>query len=167
MQSAEKKESSAIGKNDDAWRKLSGKEADYNREIKMAVDMSPTPQSHFAVDSLLELQYQLTGNAPSKVEELQKQLDVLLKDDLQAQNEVKSLGDDNQKLLDNLAQTTKERDVAIAKVNTLANADAFLADKYDKLWDMVYAFIALGIFVIILRVLYAYGVFGATVASKV
>lgn len=167
LSSAEKKESAAIGKTDVAWHSLSAKEADYNREIKMVIDLPSSPQTQFVADNLLDLQYQLTGNAPSKIEALQAQVDMLLKDDLQAHVALKNLGNDNNKLLENLNQTTKERDIAVAKVNALANADAFLADKYDKLWDMFYALIALGILALVLRVLYAYGIFGATVASKV
>lgn len=166
MASAEKKESASISKTDAAWRKLEAREADYNREVKIANELPQSLQTRIVIDSLLDLQYQLTGNAASSQAQLQKQVDALLKDDQAAHDALKKMAKSDQGIILERDKAVIERDKAVAAANALAMQAASVWDKYDKLWDMVYAFIALGILVLILRVLYIFGVFGATTASK-
>lgn len=167
MATAEKNVGAAMSKTAKVHVAISAKEADYNRELAYGLSLPQTAKTVLAESEIVTLQYQLTGPAPTAQAKLNAFVMDLVKDDSAAHAEIAQGKKDNLNLNEQLVVTEGKLDTAIAVANAMSNDNAILADKYGKLWDGFYALCAIAFLALVLRVLYAFGVFGAAVAMKV
>jgi hypothetical protein len=179
MADAEKSQSAAISherQGDDrlvaTYKAKLAKAADLNREIGDAI-ASPLPTGLPVATQLLSLQYNLTGNAETAADLLQRQVDVLLKDDNAAHAQLATMGGDVNKLNADLRTQTaalaEERiktDAATAKATALAMSFAAEAEAYSHLKWTVGFCIAGVVLVVGFFIAARLGVLGAGLAAK-
>jgi len=157
----------AVVKVDNAYQAKLALIADKQEQIKYDLAQPDFSKTIPVADQLADLTLQLTGPATTSQAVLEKQVQQLLSSARENAQVIAQMSSVIQRANTTVVETKKDRDEIAKERNAYAEANALQADKMSKLWDVVYALIALGLVVFGLWVFEKWGQAAATIAAKV